>query len=129
VDGAAPAVAELRAGLARTLPEYLVPAAFVLVDALPLTTNGKLDVRALPAPAPEGYAPPRNQSETVLCKLVADLTGAELVGIDDDFVALGGDSVVAARLVGLARREGVELTLRDVLRSGTIRRLLGDGGS
>jgi nonribosomal peptide synthetase DhbF len=94
-------VAELRRTLARALPEYLVPAAFVPLDALPLGPGGKLDRRALPAPeasAPIGYVAPRTPTEHVLATLWAAALGVERVGVHDDFFALGGHSLVALEL-------------------------------
>ncbi|MEU8928047.1 amino acid adenylation domain-containing protein [Kitasatospora sp. NPDC048545] len=112
-----PTPAGLRAELARTLPDHLVPAAFVTVDALPLTRNGKLDLGALPAPdygAESTGRTPRTAREELLCALVASVVGLERVGADDDFFALGGDSIMSIQLVGRARREGLQFTVRDV---------------
>ncbi|MGC9382630.1 amino acid adenylation domain-containing protein, partial [Streptomyces sp. MH13] len=114
---------ELAAALARSLPPYMVPAAFVPLPELPLTANGKLDRAALPAPAaavPGGGRTPRNAVEETLCRLRADLLGTPGASIDDDFFALGGDSVSAMRLVAAARREGLTLALRDVFEHPTV---------
>jgi amino acid adenylation domain-containing protein len=132
VAGTALQETDLRASLARRVPEYLTPGAFVLMSRLPLTTNGKLDVRALPDPDPHGeaeYTGPRTDAESALCELFAELTGVLRAGIDDDFFALGADSLLAARLVSLARRYGMTFSIRDVLRLRTVRRLLGTDGS
>ncbi|MDO8698813.1 MAG: amino acid adenylation domain-containing protein, partial [Rhodoferax sp.] len=90
----APQSVELRTALLATLPEYMVPAYFVTIEALPLSANGKLDRRALPDPdiqiSTKDYRAPRNASEALLCSLFAEITGAQLVGIDDGFFALGG---------------------------------------
>jgi aryl carrier-like protein len=114
---AVPAASELRQALAAQLPDYMVPAAFVVLEALPLTPNGKLDRRALPDP--EGsetgtpYRAPRDAREALLRALYAELTGAAPVGIDDGFFALGGHSLLALRLIARLRREqGIELPLR-----------------
>ncbi|MFI0743109.1 amino acid adenylation domain-containing protein [Streptomyces sp. NPDC021100] len=104
--------------LGRSLPEHMVPSAFVTVDALPLTVNGKLDRRALPAPDLSAVAAgraPRTRQEEILCGVVAELLGVPAVGTDHGFVSLGGDSITAVRLVGRARRAGLSLTTRDVL--------------
>ncbi|MFI0790722.1 amino acid adenylation domain-containing protein [Streptomyces lydicus] len=121
VAGAEPGAADpdgWREYLGRTLPEYMVPSAFITLDALPLTVNGKLDRRALPAPDLSAVAvgrPPRTREEEILCGLVAELLGVPTVGTDHGFVSLGGDSIAAVRLVGRARRAGLSLTTRDVL--------------
>ncbi|MFL6075226.1 MAG: amino acid adenylation domain-containing protein [Mycobacteriales bacterium] len=119
--------ARLREHLAGHLPEYSVPAAVVLVDALPLTANGKLDRRALPAPdygaAPTGEGP-RTGRERLLCEMFADLLGVGPIGIDGDFFDLGGHSLLAARLVGRVRTAyGVELSLRELFDHPTPREL------
>jgi nonribosomal peptide synthetase DhbF len=118
---------ELRRSLAEILPGYLVPAAFVVLDGLPVTANGKVDRRALPAPAPRsahaGRAP-RSVREEVLCAVFAELLGAATVGVDDDFFALGGHSLLAARVASRARTLfDVELSVRDVFENPTAARL------
>jgi amino acid adenylation domain-containing protein len=106
-DGHAPAAAELRAGLRRTLPDGMLPAAFVAVDALPLTPSGKLDRRALPAPgdAAETFVPPSTPAEETIAALWTEVLGTERVGANDDFFALGGHSLAAMAM--LARVEDV----------------------
>jgi acyl carrier protein len=116
--------AESRAALAERLPAYMVPAAVVVLAALPLTVNGKLDVRALPAPGRASgvaYRGPRDQRETVLAGLFAEVLGLNQVGIDDSFFDLGGHSVSATQLVARARAElGLEVPLRVVLEAPTV---------
>ena len=121
-DGDAPTAAELRAHLGGRLPEYMVPAAFVPLDALPLTRNGKVDRRALPDPdasAHSGaYVPPRTPTEEVLAGIWAELLGVERVGSDDGFFALGGHSLLATRVVSRVRESfGVDLPLRAIFES------------
>ncbi|MFM9153226.1 MAG: condensation domain-containing protein, partial [Methylocystis sp.] len=109
-------ISGLRDTLSRTLPDYMVPSSFVVLERLPLTANGKLDVRALPDPEVVGegaYRAPETPTEVLLCDLYAELTGASRVGLDDSFFALGGHSLLAMRLVARVREAlGLELPLR-----------------
>ena len=125
-DGTPPAAEELRSGLAAVLPAALVPAVFVVLDALPLSVSGKLDRAALPDPGPrepgEGSVP-RTPAETALCTAFAEVLGLDRVDADADFFALGGDSVSSLRLVGRLVRDGLDLTVRDVFTHRTPERL------
>jgi amino acid adenylation domain-containing protein/non-ribosomal peptide synthase protein (TIGR01720 family) len=114
--------AALRRALGARLPDYMVPSALVVLAALPLTSNGKLDRRALPAPdfAPVAMQAPRTPQEEILAGIFAKLLGLERVGIDDDFFDLGGDSIMSIQLVSRARRAGLALTPRDVFQHRTV---------
>jgi acyl carrier protein len=126
--GQHPDPAALRTHLAQTLPDYMIPAAFITLDALPLTPNGKLDRRALPAPetahASTPHAAPRTDTEQALAAIWADVLGLEHISIHDNFFELGGDSL---RSVGIATRAkaafDIDLTPRDVLTTQTISEL------
>lgn len=120
-SGAVAPAEELRARLGRLLPEYLVPSAVVLLDEFPLTVNGKLDREALPAPtaAPAGAGVPRTPAERALCAAFAEVLGLPGAGTEDDFFALGGDSITAMRLVSRVRRENVAISSQDVFRLRT----------
>ncbi|WP_415952973.1 non-ribosomal peptide synthetase, partial [Streptomyces sp. KLOTTS4A1] len=116
----------LRARVAESLPDYMVPTAFVVLDDLPTTVTGKLDHRALPepefAPAADGRAP-ANAREELFCDLFAEVLGVASVGVDDDFFALGGDSIASIQLVARARKAGLGLAPRDVFASRTVARV------
>ncbi|MCR6482069.1 amino acid adenylation domain-containing protein [Amycolatopsis sp. OK19-0408] len=117
-------VTALRAHVRDRLPQYMVPSAFVVLDRLPLLASGKLDRRALPSPDQQvitaGRAP-RTPVEEVLCGLFAEVLDAPSIGVDDDFFALGGHSLMATRLVARVRAVfGVELQVRSVFETPTV---------
>ncbi|WP_354359844.1 amino acid adenylation domain-containing protein, partial [Variovorax boronicumulans] len=116
----------LREQLATRLPEYMVPAAYVHLEALPLTPNGKLDRRALPAPGDAAYGtrafePPQGEIEEELAAIWQDLLGLERIGRADNFFELGGHSLLAVQLVSRVRaRLGLEVALTDVFSHSTL---------
>jgi thioesterase domain-containing protein/acyl carrier protein len=116
---------ELRQRLRQSLPDYMIPAVVQVLAAWPLTPNGKIDRKALPAPdflpADTGYRAPRTPEEEMLCELFAEVLGVERVGVDDSFFALGGHSLMATRLVGRIRATlGVELAIRTLFEAPTV---------
>ncbi|MEZ5507810.1 MAG: non-ribosomal peptide synthetase [Gammaproteobacteria bacterium] len=120
------AVAELKAKLKQFLPDYMVPSAIVLLDHLPITPNGKVDKRALPAPSAEDYASnayvaPRNPTETALADIWCDVLGIEQVGAYDDFFELGGHSLLITKVSTRIKQQlGVELPLRTLFEVPTV---------
>ncbi|MFI9764407.1 amino acid adenylation domain-containing protein [Streptomyces sp. NPDC051963] len=117
--------AELRKFLAARLPDYMVPSAFVVLGRLPLGPTGKLDRSALPEPEflGEVYREPRTEAEKVITAAYADVLGVERVGVDDDFFAVGGDSLRSIQVVARARARGLELTTREIFECRTAARL------
>ncbi|MET9398891.1 amino acid adenylation domain-containing protein [Kitasatospora sp. NPDC002965] len=114
----------LHEAVSARLPEYMVPSAFAVLDALPLTVNGKLDRKALPDDALDyagGSAGRAAETETeqLLCELYAEVLGLPATGAEDDFFRLGGDSISSIRLIGAARAEGLSLSPRDVFEGRT----------
>jgi acyl carrier protein len=118
----------LRDHTAAALPDYMVPAAFVALDAFPLTPNGKVDHRALPAPeftATATYRAPRTADEEKLCALFAKVLGTERVGIDDSFFDLGGHSLRATQLIGELRTAfDADVSIRQLFGAPTVAALL-----
>jgi acyl carrier protein len=122
-----PGAGELRDYLKERLPEYMVPSAFVMLDQMPLTPNGKIDRRALPAPdttRPEmthRFVAPRNATEETLAGIVAKVLNLQQVGVEDDFFELGGHSLLATQVISRLREAlNVELRLREIFEHPTI---------
>ncbi|MES1244220.1 MAG: amino acid adenylation domain-containing protein, partial [Acidobacteriota bacterium] len=119
-------IRELRTFLLETLPDYMVPSAFVLLPALPLSSTGKVDRRALPPPdgaqaAPAGYVAPRNAVEEVVAGMFQELLGVDRIGAEGSFFELGGHSLLATRLVAWVQDTfGLELPLRAVFETPTV---------
>ena len=124
MDAAPVEVGDLRAYLQERLPEYMVPATFVLLAEFPLTTSGKIDRRALPGPdglADDDYHAPRTQTEELLSSLWANVLNVQRVGVHDNFFESGGHSLLATQLVSRVRDAfGVELGLRELFSRPTV---------
>jgi len=122
-----PEPADLRAHLKKALPDYMVPAAYVTLDRMPLTPSGKVDRKALPVPdqtatrSATEFVAPRTPSETLLAELWASLLQVARVSIEDDFFALGGHSLLASQILGRLRRDhGIDLSFRKFFEAPTI---------
>jgi aryl carrier-like protein len=115
---------DLRLFLQARLPEYMLPAAFVAMDGLPLTSNGKIDRRALPAPSLSvragRYVAPRNDTERVLADAWASVLRSDPVGIEDNFFELGGDSILSIQVIARCRQAGLHVTTRDLFKHPTV---------
>jgi amino acid adenylation domain-containing protein/non-ribosomal peptide synthase protein (TIGR01720 family) len=125
-------VPELRKHVSKYLPQFMHPAAYVLLDSLPLTRNGKVDRKALPAPVRERsssisaeLARPTNDIERRLAGTWADVLGLDSVGIEDNFFELGGDSILAIQIVSRAKSEGIQLTVQQLFENQNIAALAG----
>ncbi|WKB55582.1 amino acid adenylation domain-containing protein [Eleftheria terrae] len=118
----------LREALSKALPEYMVPAAYVVLEALPLTPNGKVDRRALPVPdgtafAQRAYEAPQGEVEVALAQIWSELLQVERVGRQDNFFELGGHSLMITRLVDVSRRRGLAMDLRQIFDASTLQSL------
>ncbi len=131
----APGIAELRDFLGRHLPEYMIPALFVTLPALPLTPSGKIDRRALPEPSHEraelsaGYVAPRTPAEQKLAEIWQQLLGVKQVGVHDNFFELGGDSILSIQLIARAKQAGLQLTPKLLFQHPTIAGLAAVAGT
>ncbi|WP_016697904.1 non-ribosomal peptide synthetase, partial [Actinoalloteichus spitiensis] len=122
-DGTVPGSDVLRDHTRAVLPDFMVPAAFVVLDELPLTVHGKLDRQALPRPefdAVTAYAAPRDETERTLCAVWAEVLKVDRVGVTDNFFDLGGDSILSIQVVAQARRAGLVLSSRDIFLRQTV---------
>ncbi|CAM2069820.1 Non-ribosomal peptide synthase/polyketide synthase [Sulfidibacter corallicola] len=127
VDASDPTLRDetLRSRLGTSLPAYMVPTAFVRLDALPLTANGKLDEGRLPRPGRrestnDGYAPPSTETERILAGLWAEVLGVDRVGRHDNYFDLGGDSILSIQVVAKAAKQGIALQVRDLFEHQTV---------
>ncbi len=117
---------DLSEGLAKALPEYMVPASLILIDALPVNSNGKLNHKALPEPdwnTGKVYIAPRDASEVALARVWQDVLGREQIGVKDNFFELGGDSILSLQIVARARQLGLRLTPKQLFEKQTIEEL------
>ncbi|HVG22328.1 MAG TPA: amino acid adenylation domain-containing protein [Blastocatellia bacterium] len=120
-----PSVSELRGFLKERLPDYMSVSSFVFMEAIPLTANGKIDRRALPAPdsarpKDSDYVAPTTELEAILTGVWQEVLGVDLISIHDNFFALGGDSIRAIQIIHKAREYDMPITARDIFRSATI---------
>jgi len=119
-------VTDLREYLRRKLPDYMVPAAFVFLEKLPLTTNGKIDRAALPEPEQDrpdlaaAYVAPRNETETKLAAIWSRVLRIERVGVHDNFFEIGGDSILSIQIISLARQAGLALSPKLLFQHQTV---------
>jgi aryl carrier-like protein len=125
---------ELRGHIAAGLPEYMVPAAYVRLDKLPLMLNGKLDRRALPEPqgnayAVLGYEAPVGETETAVAGIWAEVLKVERVGRHDNFFKLGGHSLLAVKVIAQMRRAGLQADVRELFVTPTLAELAAAVGS
>ncbi|BAY66482.1 amino acid adenylation domain-containing protein [Calothrix brevissima NIES-22] len=121
-------VNQIRQFLDSKLPQYMMPAAFVFLDSLPLTSNGKIDRRALPAPelqrkTQNSYVAPRTANEQMLATIWAEVLRVEQVGIDDNFFELGGDSILSLQIIARANQAGLQLTPKQLFEHPAIAQL------
>ncbi|MFB9905655.1 amino acid adenylation domain-containing protein [Allokutzneria oryzae] len=119
---------KLREHLAERLPSYMVPSAFVVLDAFPVTTSGKVDRNALPAPqvvsaSDEGYVAPEGTVEDTIARIWAEVLGVDKVGAQDNFFTLGGDSILSIQVVSRIRQAGLRATSKDLFLHQTVERL------
>jgi amino acid adenylation domain-containing protein/non-ribosomal peptide synthase protein (TIGR01720 family) len=119
-----PNTSELRAALARELPDYMIPSAFVALAAMPLTPNGKIDRKALPAPdigaqVAHRYVAPCTPTEETLCRIFAEVLGLDRIGIEDNFFEVGGHSLLAIKLIERVRRQGLHADVRSLFANPT----------
>jgi amino acid adenylation domain-containing protein/non-ribosomal peptide synthase protein (TIGR01720 family) len=115
---------QLRDFLKQNLPDYMVPGIFVILEALPLTTNGKVDRRALPAPSfrndSDRLVFPRTSNEEILTGIWKDVLRLELIGIHDNFFELGGDSIISLQITARANQAGLQITTKQLFQNPTI---------
>jgi amino acid adenylation domain-containing protein/non-ribosomal peptide synthase protein (TIGR01720 family)/FkbM family methyltransferase len=127
-------ISDLRSSLRDILPDYMIPSAFMMLDCLPLTHNGKVNRRALPAPGDERqtlteYVAPRNRTERQLAEIWAKVIGIKKVGINDDFFELGGDSILGIQITSKANQINIIFTPDQLFTYPTVAQLAGIAGT
>lgn len=129
-NGSVPTISELRAHLKQKLPEYMVPAAFVSLKEMPLSPNGKVDRKALPAPdqnrpeLEEAFVAPQTETEKILAEIWSEVLEVKQIGIHDNFFELGGDSIRAIQLLARAQQKGLRITLEQLFEQQTIHKVI-----
>jgi amino acid adenylation domain-containing protein len=129
---AMPSINDLRNFLEQKLPDYMIPSAYVMIEMLPLTANGKIDRNALPQPdqsfslTGSMYVAPRTVEEEILAGIFSSVLGIERIGIDDKYFALGGNSIQSIQIIGQARDRGLSFTVDQLFKHQTIRRIVSD---
>ena len=124
-----PTISDLHAHLKQKLPDYMVPSAFVILKEMPLSPNGKIDRKALPAPdqsrpqLKDGYVAPQTDPERILAEIWAEVLGIQPIGIHDNFFELGGDSIRVIQIIARAQQQGLAITLEQLFEQQTIHRL------
>ncbi|MDJ0674318.1 MAG: amino acid adenylation domain-containing protein [Calothrix sp. MO_167.B42] len=127
--GTPPEPRELRASLKASLPDYMIPAAFVLLESMPLTAQGKIDRKALPAPdwshgaAKRTLVLPQSPEEKIICQVWQQVLGIDAVGVEDNYFELGGDSILALQVVTEMRRQGWEVKVKDIFAQQSVKEL------
>ncbi|MDH1265250.1 non-ribosomal peptide synthetase [Pseudomonas sp. GD03944] len=116
---------KLRDDLGMRVPDYMVPSHFITLDAIPLTRNGKVDVRQLPLPRQQAedaasHVAPRNEVESILARIWQDVLKAERIGVHDNFFTLGGDSILNLQIIARANQQGLKLTPKQLFENRTI---------
>ncbi|HEX8186687.1 MAG TPA: amino acid adenylation domain-containing protein, partial [Blastocatellia bacterium] len=128
-EGGAFSTSELRGFMKEKLPDYMIPSAFIALDKLPLTAQGKIDRNALPAPGHsrrepgESFVAPRTSIEEILANVWADVLGVDRVGIDDNYFALGGDSIRSIQVRAKTREHGIDFSLQHLFQYQSVREL------
>ncbi|OYE04337.1 non-ribosomal peptide synthetase [Nostoc sp. 'Peltigera membranacea cyanobiont' 232] len=128
-NGAPPESSDLRASLKESLPDYMIPAAFVFLDEMPLTAQGKVDRKALPTPDwSHGVAKgilvlPQSAAEKIICQVWQKVLGIDAVGVEDNYFELGGDSILALQVVTEMRRQGWEMKVKDIFAEQRVKEL------